>query len=199
MLKQRAVGTFSSYEKTETALQELRNSGFSMDAVSVIGRDLDRQSEVAGASTRADLDDRDYNEAGETAKRGAVAGTAVGGLTGLLVGLGALAIPGIGPIMLAGAAATAIATTISGGAIGAAAGGLGGALIGMNIPEDRAQAYGRQVEAGDYLVMVEGSAAEINTAQSIFTKYGIRDWFAYDIPDRSPDPATPVETHYLEH
>ncbi len=201
MLKQRAVGTFSSYDKTETALKELRDSGFAMDAVSVVGRDMDRHSEVAGANTThrlADLHDDD-NEAAETAKKGAVAGTTVGGLTGLLVGLGALAIPGVGPVMLAGAAATAIATAVSGGAIGAAAGSLAGALVGMNIPEDRARNYGQQVEDGDYLVMVEGSVSQIAAAEAIFNKYGIHDWFAYDIPDNSANAATPVTTNYLEH
>lgn len=201
MLKQRAVGTFSSYEKTETALKELRESGFVMDAVSVVGRDLDRHGEVAGANTThrlADLHDDD-NEAAETAKKGAVAGTTVGGVTGLLVGLGALAIPGIGPVMLAGAAATAIATAVSGGAIGAAAGSLAGALVGMNIPEDRARNYGQQVEDGDYLVMVEGSVSQIAAAEAIFNKYGIHDWFTYDIPDNSANVATPVKTNYLEH
>lgn len=201
MLKQRAVGTFSSYDKAETALKELRQSGFAMDAVSVVGRDLDRHGEVAGANSThrlADLHDDD-NEAAETAKKGAVAGTTVGGVTGLLVGLGALAIPGIGPVMLAGAAATAIATALSGGAIGAAAGSLAGALVGMNIPEDRARNYGQRVEDGDYLVMVEGSVSQIAAAEAIFNKYGIHDWFAYDIPDNSAHAATPVQTNYLEH
>ena len=140
----RAVGTFSSYEAAETALHELRDSGFSMNDVSVVGRDIDRHVDVAGAnagdrisdvSTRAAHD----TEAGKGAKTGALTGGALGGLTGLLVGLGALAIPGIGPVMLGGAAATALATTISGGAIGAAAGTLVGGLVGLGIPEDRAK------------------------------------------------------------
>jgi hypothetical protein len=60
--------------------------------------------------------DTDENVAKTGAKTGAIAGSAAGGIAGLLVGLGAIAIPGIGPIMLAGAAATAISTTISGSA-----------------------------------------------------------------------------------
>lgn len=209
MLKQRAVGIFQSYQATEVALQELKERGYVMDRVSVVGRDMDRHPDLAGANTshktndigrmHAHDDDHD-NEAAETAKKGAVAGGTVGGLTGLLVGIGALAIPGVGPVMLAGAAATALATAVSGGAIGAAAGSLAGGLVGLNIPEDRAQAYSDRVSDGDYLVMVEGSETDISLAESIFNKHGIHDWYAYDIGVEAGErAATPVETKYLEH
>jgi hypothetical protein len=98
------------------------------------------------------------------------------------VGLGALAIPGIGPVMLAGATATAIATTLSGTAIGAATGGLIGALIGLGIPEERARVYYDRVSRGDYLVMVEGTEEEIRRAELILSPRGIQDWGIYDTP-----------------
>ena len=183
----RAVGTFSSYQTAEVALRELRDSGFSMDKVSVVGRDADRNEVMAGAdvsdrvSAKTEQVSRE-TQADEGAKTGAIAGGALGGLTGLLVGLGAVAIPGIGPVMLGGALATALATTISGGAIGAAAGGLGGGLIGLGIPEDRARGYSDRVSRGEYLVMVEGSDAEIDRAESILSHRGIQDWGIYDAP-----------------
>jgi hypothetical protein len=186
---QRAVGTFSDYQAAANALQELKNSGFMMDRVSVAGADLDRHPDLPGAQTSVQSTDRgtthphDEHEAAEDAKKGAVAGGTVGGLTGLLVGIGALAIPGVGPIMLAGAAATAIATAISGSAIGAAAGSLAGGLVGLNVPEDRADAYGARVDRGEYLVVVEGSSTDIGMAQSVFTKHHIQDWYVYDLPD----------------
>ncbi len=203
MSKQRAVGTFADYQTTETALRELKATGFMMDRVSVAGADLDRHPDLAGArlaeggTTDANDRDRAYNEheAAEDAKKGAVAGGTVGGLTGLLVGIGALAIPGVGPVMLAGAAATAIATAISGSAIGAAAGSLAGGLVGLNVPEDRANAYGDRVSRGEYLVIVEGSTTDIATAQSVFSKHQIHDWYIYDLPNDS----TPVVDYYLEH
>jgi hypothetical protein len=203
MLKKRAVGTFSNYQTTEVALRELKDRGFLMDQVSVVGRDMDRQAEVTGAHTSnrlaavGNLDHHD-NEAGEVAKKGAVAGGTLGGLTGLLVGLGALAIPGVGPVMLAGAAATAIATTISGGVIGAAAGGLVGGLVGLGIPADRAQVYSDRVSEGDYLVMVEGPEADINLAESVFRKHDIHEWDTYDLPHDLVQPATTLSTHHLE-
>ena len=204
MLEKRAIGTFSDYQTTEIALHLLRDSGFAMDRVSVAGRDLDRHPDTAGAKTGESLSSVGEtkphdNKAAETAKNAAVAGTAVGGLTGLLVGLGALAIPGVGPVMLAGAAATALATAASGSAIGAAAASLVGGLVGLGIPDDRANAYGDRVAQGEYLVMVEGSAAEVDRAGSILTKSGIHDWYSYDLPTDPARIASPVTTHMLDH
>lgn len=177
--QKRAVGVFSSYSEAEGALNELKNSGYPMNQVSVVARDAEKNDSIAGA----DLSDKVGNKADEGATSGAIAGGTVGGLTGLLVGIGALAIPGIGPVMTAGALGTALATALSGGAIGAAAGGLLGALVGLGIPEERAKAYNDRVSHGDYLVMVEGSQDEIDRAQTILSHRGIQDWGIYDAKD----------------
>jgi hypothetical protein len=203
ILEQRAVGTFSSYEATEIALRELKNSDFLMDRVSVVGIDINSHIEATGANTSdrlADVGnlDTNENEAGETAKKGAVAGSTLGGLTGLLVGLGVIAIPGVGPVMLAGAAATAIVTAISGSAIGAAAGSLAGGLMGLEIPEDRAKVYDDRVSQGDYLVVVEGSEADIALAGSIFSNHGIHEWYVYNLPSNSMQTITTIPTPYLQ-
>jgi hypothetical protein len=201
MLEQRGVGIFSDFLATETALHELKNSDFLMNRVSVVGRDINHQVESSGANTSTLMNvgnlDTDENVARTGAKTGAIAGSAAGGIAGLLVGLGAIAIPGLGPVMLAGAAATAIATTISGGAIGAAAGSLAGGLLGLGIPEDRAHVYSDRVTQGDYLVMVEGSITDIALAASIFSRWGIQEWHVYDFHRDLAHTATPVTTHYL--
>lgn len=176
--QKRAVGVFSSRQEAEYALNELRDSGFNMDKISVVAKDSDRGDQLAGA----DVSDNVGNKADEGAKTGAVTGGALGGLTGLLVGLGALAIPGIGPVMLAGATATTIATTLSGGAIGAAAGGLVGALVGLGIPEEQAQIYNSRLSRGDYLVIVDGTDGEIRRVEAILSNRGIQDWGIYDAP-----------------
>lgn len=187
ILKQIGVGTFSSYEKTEIALRELKSNGFLMDRVSVVGRDINSHTEVTGANTSnrlVDFGNLDTNEnkVGETAIDGAMAGITLGGFTGLLVGLGAMAIPGVGPVMLAGAAATALITTISGGVIGGVTGTLAGGLVGLGIPADRAKVYSDRIAKGDYLVMVEGSDTDITLAESIFRKHGIHEWYIYESP-----------------
>ena len=197
----RAIGTFPNRSAAEQALHELRDSGFPMERVSVVAKDsaapgsvapgsvqndVPRNDTIAGATVR----DRTDNKADDGAKVGALSGGAVGGLTGLLVGIGALAIPGLGPIMLAGAAATALATTAAGGAIGAAAGSLLGGLVGMGIPEDRARVYSDRIAAGEYLVMVDGTDAEIAQAEAILNHRGIKEWGVYDIPESRTAPVS---------
>lgn len=181
--QKRAVGVFSSRRDAEHALSELRDSSFPMAKVSVIAKDADGGSKLAGA----DIRDSEGNKADEGAATGAVTGGVLGTLTGLLVGLGAVAIPGIGPVMLAGATATALATTLSGGAIGAAAGGLFGALVGLGIPEERARVYNDRLSRGDYLVIVDGTDNEIRRAEAILSNRGIQEWGIYDAPDVDRD------------
>lgn len=196
-LHKRAVGVFSNRRDVEQALHDLKNAGFGMDRVSVITQDGERD-DIAGAEVR----DRVGDKSDEGAKAGAVTGGALGGLTGLLVGLGTLAIPGIGPIMLAGAAATTLATTLAGAGIGAAAGGLLGALIGLGIPEERARVYDERVKRGHYLVIIDGTDAEIASAQAILNHRGVEEFGIYDHPDASnattgyvtPTPTTPIST-----
>jgi hypothetical protein len=182
----RAVGVFSHRRDAEEALHELRDSGFAMDRVSVVAQNTDVPNDIAGAEVREKVGDK----ADEGAKAGAVTGGALGGLTGLLVGLGTLAIPGIGPIMLAGATATALATTLAGVGIGAAAGSLLGGLIGLGIPEERARVYSDRVERGHYLVILDGTEAEIAGAEAIFRKRGVEDFGIYDRPNATP--VTPI-------
>ncbi|RCJ22000.1 histidine kinase [Nostoc minutum NIES-26] len=178
-VRKRAIGVFSNRGDAEKALHELRKSGFSMDNVSVIARDTDSRDDIAGTPVQERVGDK----ADEGATVGAVSGGVLGGLTGLLVGLGTLAIPGIGPIMLAGAAATTLATTLAGAGIGAAAGSLVGALIGLGIPEERARVYNERVERGHYLVIVDGTDAEIATAEAIFNRHSVEEFGVYDHPN----------------
>ncbi len=177
--QKRAVGVFSSRREAEAALHELRASGFNMDKVNVVNKHADREDDIAGVG----MSDRAGNKADEGAVTGAVTGGALGGLGGLLVGLGALAIPGIGPVMLAGATATAVATALSGGAIGAAAGSLVGALVGLGIPEEEANVYNQRLSRGDYLIFVDGTESEIQRAGAILSRGGIQQWGIYDAPD----------------
>lgn len=174
----RAVGVFSHRRDAEKALNELKHSGFAMDRVSIIAQDADRNENIAGSQVQEKVGDK----SDEGATTGALTGGALGGLTGLLVGLGTLAIPGIGPIMLAGATATTLATTLAGAGIGAVTGGLLGGLIGLGIPEERARGYENRVRQGHYLVIVDGTDAEIAQAEAILRRGGIEDYEIYDAP-----------------
>lgn len=182
----RAVGLFYSRDEAESAVRDLKAGGHDMDQVSVIAKDADQ---VAGHETTEKIG----NKADEGATTGALTGGTLGGLTGLLVGLGALAIPGIGPIVLAGAEATAIATTLAGAGIGAAAGGLIGALIGLGIPEEEAKMYSDRVGRGSFLVMVTGSALDVDRAATIMRQHGVEEFNIYDMPESEVAAVTNVD------
>jgi uncharacterized protein (TIGR02271 family) len=136
------VGLFHKTIAAERAIRDLKDAGFTDRQIGVLMRDPDEQRKLAeGTGTRA----------GEAAAAGAITGGALGGLVGALAGIGALVIPGIGPIIAGGA----LASTLAGAGIGAAAGGLLGALVGMGIPEEEARYYERGLEQGGVLVSVD--------------------------------------------
>ena len=171
----RAAGLFHSRDKAEIAVRDLKDSDYNMNHVSVVAKDADQ---IDGIKTTKSLG----HKADDGATTGALTGGTLGGITGLLVGLGTLAIPGVGPILLAGAAATTIATTLAGTGIGVAAGGLVGALVGLGIPEEKAKIYRDSVKDGSFLVMANGTPAEVDRADAIMNHHGIDEFGIYDVP-----------------
>jgi hypothetical protein len=137
-----AYAVFSDRGRFEAALEALRDAGFRNGDVSAIIPERDR--------TTKDLVAEINTKAPEGAATGAGAGAAVGGVLGWLVGIGALAIPGIGPLVAAGPIVAALAGA---GAVGAT-GGLVGGLIGAGIPEIEAKRYAGRIREGGYLVSV---------------------------------------------
>ncbi|MRX73913.1 hypothetical protein GJU40_17395 [Bacillus lacus] len=135
------VGVYDNEREAIRAVEELKSQGYRAEDISIIGKnsdEVDTVTEETGTKT------------GEGAASGAAAGGALGGLTGLLAGVGALAIPGIGPIVAAGP----LAATLAGAAAGAGVGGIAGALIGLGVPEEEADRYDAYVKEGKILVLV---------------------------------------------
>jgi uncharacterized protein (TIGR02271 family) len=136
------VGLFHDQSDAERAIQRLKNAGFSEDQIGVAIKDRQQQQElIEGTGTQA----------AEGATAGAIGGGVLGGVIGLLAGVGALAIPGVGPIIAGGT----LASTLAGAGIGAAAGGLLGALVGMGVPEEDARHFDQGFRAGGTLVTVD--------------------------------------------
>ncbi|VEP17797.1 Signal transduction histidine kinase (STHK), LytS [Hyella patelloides LEGE 07179] len=175
----RSIRLFYSRDEAEKALRALKSDGFNMNRVNVIAKDAGKVTKSAGVDVAYD----EGNNAAEGAGAGATSGAVLGGIGGLLVGLGTLAIPGVGPIIVAGEAATTIATTLAGAGIGAAAGGIIGGLVGLGIPEDKAKIYSDRVSSGSYLVMVNGSDDDISRAEKILRNSGIEEYGVYDAHD----------------
>jgi uncharacterized protein (TIGR02271 family) len=158
-MAQTVIGLFDSLHEARRVVQELVDHGFRREDISIVAQhEGDVVTEREGDRTSG-------------AAVGAGAGAALGGLGGLLVGLGALAIPGIGPAIAAGPLVSALA----GAGIGAAAGGLIGALTDLGVPEDEAHYYAEGVRRGGALVTVEADDAMADRAADIMTRYGAVD------------------------
>ena len=146
------VGLFHDSARAERAIRDLKDAGFTDSQIGVLMQDR--------AEARKFAEDTG-TKAGEGAAAGAATGGILGGVVGLLAGVGALVIPGIGPIVAGGA----LASTLAGAGIGAAAGGIAGALIGMGIPEEEAHYYERGFREGGILVSVKAEARKAEARQ----------------------------------
>jgi uncharacterized membrane protein len=168
------VGVFDSPNHAEMALNELKDQGLSPDQISVVARDTRDAHDLA---ERTDVD-----EGIGGAGTGAVLGGITGGIVGWLIGIGALAIPGIGPVVAAGA----LATTLGGAAVGAAAGGLLGALVDMGVPEEEARTYEDFVRQGSILLTVQANSDdEARLARATFNHHGGSTVRAYGLADET--------------
>ncbi|HEY2842477.1 MAG TPA: DUF3341 domain-containing protein, partial [Bryobacteraceae bacterium] len=139
------------------------DGGFTSDDISVLLPD--------NKSSR-DFAHEKGTKAPEGTTAGVTAGGAIGGTLGLLAGIGALAIPGIGPLIAAGP----IMAALAGLGVGGAVGGLIGALVGMGIPEYEAKRYEGHVKAGGVLLSVHcGTPGQITRAKEILKETGAED------------------------
>jgi hypothetical protein len=142
---------------------ELKSVGFSPNDISVLFPDTTGTKDFAHEH---------HTKAPEGAATGVGAGTVLGGALGWLVGIGALAIPGLGPFIAAGP----IMAALSGAAAGAALGGVTGALIGLGIPEYEAKRYEGKIREGNILISVHTEDRQERTrAKAIFERAGAED------------------------
>lgn len=153
------TGLFLTQEDLERAISDLHAAGFTADEVGVLG-----QEELL-----REWADREKTEATiETAEAGLLGGTALGGLVGLLAGAGSLLVPGVGPLLAAGAWAGVLGATATGAGIGAAFGGLMGALVGREVAEDINEIYRDGLHRGGSILVVRHAMPErIEQAQRI--------------------------------
>jgi hypothetical protein len=154
------VALYDDFADASDAVRELTDEGFSRENISMMA--ADPHGEYAGYLGEDEYVDKSTVADGTTegAGVGAGIGAVVGGLGGLLIGLGALVIPGIGPVLAAGPLAAAL-TGLAGAGVGAVAGGVTGGLLGalvnMGIPEESAHYYAEGVRRGGTLVTVRTS------------------------------------------
>ncbi len=156
-------GIFPTEDQADRAVDRLLSAGFSNSDISALLPDNE--------TTRAFAHEK-HTKAPEGTTTGAATGGILGGTLGLLAGIGALAIPGVGPLIAAGP----IVATLAGAGAGGAVGGLLGALVGMGIPEYEAKRFEGAVKNGGTLVSVHCDYSdEIATAKRVLKEAGGQD------------------------
>jgi hypothetical protein len=156
-------GIAKSEQQAIRIANDLRSAGFSDNDISVLFPDKE--------GTR-DFAHEQHTKAPEGAVSGVAAGGIIGGALGWLVGIGSLAIPGLGPFIAAGP----ILAALSGVAAGGTVGGVVGAMIGMGIPEYEAKRYEGKLQEGNILISVHAeNSDEVSRAKEIFKEAGAED------------------------
>ncbi len=162
------LAVFDTPASADTAVRELTSVGVDRSDISVIAHDRDKRYE---STTGFDTGDRAKATDGTTVGENVAGGALFGGLGGLALGLAALAIPGIGPVVAAGPLATALA----GAAIGAAGGGIIGALKDAGVPDEDAGLYAESVRRGGTLVTVHCDSDRADEVSRILDRNGAVD------------------------
>ena len=153
-----AAGVFKTGDRANQAANALREAGFAPEDISILSK-YTRGAEDELEKVRG--------HAGDGVTVGAVAGGALGGLAGWLIGIGALTIPGIGPILAAGPLAVALGGLVAGGA----AGGVTGALSRAGISDDAANWYATELVRGNWLVTVDAGGRH-DEARRVLRQFG---------------------------
>lgn len=163
MSKKTVICIATSRNQADSIVYGLQGVGFDPDDISVLFPDKSSSREFAHEKN---------TKAPEGAAAGAGTGGAIGGALGWLAGIGALAIPGVGPFVAAGP----IMAALSGAALGATVGGIAGALVGMGIPEYEARRYAGRIHDGGILLSVHtDDASEIRLARQVFAEADAQD------------------------
>ena len=156
-------GIYKNSALAERAVDRILAAGFSNNDISVLLPDSQSSKEFAHEKN---------TKAPEGTTTGVTTGGVVGGALGLLAGIGALAIPGVGPFIAAGP----IMGALAGLGVGGAVGGLIGALVGMGIPEYEAKRYEGRVKEGGVLLSVHcDTSDEITRAKDLLKDTGAED------------------------
>lgn len=176
------LGIYKTRAEVESAVDGLKSEGFVTNDISVLMPD---------STGSQDFGHTKGTKAPEGAATGASTGVVIGGTLGLLAGIGALAIPGIGPFIAAGP----IMAALAGASVGGAVGGIGGALVGLGIPEYEAKRYEGYIKNGGILLSVFAtSSGEVALAKQCLERTGASDISSTDeVKGEWKSPSAPKE------
>jgi len=158
--KSTTVGIFNSHQNAEDTVRSLKATGFKMDQLSIVGKD---QSEDQGSA---------YYHNGEQMKTWGKQGAFWGGIWGLLMGSAFFALPGFGPLLVAGPLAVGILGALEGATAVGNLSALGAGLFSFGIPEKNLTRYEAAIRDGNFVLLAHLNPEEIEQARALFQKNG---------------------------
>jgi hypothetical protein len=150
------VAVYSSHTDAENAVAKLSAASFDITKVSIIGKDYHTQENVVG-----------YYTAGDRMKSWGGLGAFWGGIWGLLFGAGFFLIPGVGPVLVAGPFLAALVGALESAAVVGGLSAVAAGLVSLGIPKDSAVKYESEVKADKFVMVVHGTAEQLDRAQTI--------------------------------
>jgi hypothetical protein len=154
--KNAVIAIYESHAQAEEALKELQRSGFDMKKLSIVGKDYHTDEQVVG-----------YYNAGDRMKRWGKSGAFWGGFWGLLLGSAFFAIPGIGPVLVAGPLVAWIVGALEGAVVVGGLSALGAGLYSIGIPKDSIVQYESAIRSDKFLLLAHGTVEEVERAKAI--------------------------------
>ena len=165
------VAIFSQHLAAENAIKELKNGGFNIKKLSIVGRDYETEDNVVGF----------YNTRDRIKYWGKL-GAFWGGLWGLLFGAAFLIIPGIGPVVAAGSIVTWIGAALEGAIVVGGVSALGAGLYSLGIPKDSVLKYETSIKGGKFVLVAHGTADEVAKARDILKTSGAEQIDTHQAP-----------------
>jgi hypothetical protein len=150
------VAVYATHLGAEEAIKQLQSAGIDMRMLSIIGKNTHTDEHVVG-----------YYNTGDRMKYWGKTGAFWGGFWGLLVGSAFFAVPGIGPVLVAGPLVGWVVGALEGAALLGGLSAIGAGLYGMGIPKDSVVQYELALKTDKFLLMANGSAAEVAKARGI--------------------------------
>src|SRR5579864_2076724 len=150
------VAIYATHTEAEQAVKELQKSGFDMKKMSIVGKDYHTDEQVVG-----------YYNVGDRMKYWGTQGAFWGGIWGMLFGTAFFAIPGVGPLVVAGPLVAWIVAALEGAAVVGGLSALGAGLFSIGIPKDSVVKYETALKADNFLLVAHGTADEVSKARDI--------------------------------
>jgi hypothetical protein len=150
------VAVFNKQTAAENAIKDLKDAGFDIKKLAVIGRDYQSEEDVVG-----------FYNAGDRMKYWGKWGAFWGGLWGLLLGAAFLIVPGVGPVVAAGSIVASIVSVLEGAVVVGGLSALGAGLYSLGIPKNSVVTYEISIKAGKFVLVAHETSAEVAKARDI--------------------------------